>query len=112
MTDDTHILTRFRALDEKAARETADLLRETAAAVAAEQGHLRYDAFAVEGDPATLYVFEAWASADDARRHADLVLSNGAVDRVLPLLRERIDTVTLIPIASDVATDEPGGRTA
>jgi quinol monooxygenase YgiN len=112
MTNETKLLTRLRAVDEDAARQTTDLLRATAAAVAAEQGHLRYDVFAVEGDPATLYVFEAWASADDARRHADLVLSNGAVDRVLPLLREPLDTVTLIPIVCHAATGEPGGRTA
>jgi quinol monooxygenase YgiN len=107
-----HLLTRFRAVDEDAARQTTELLRGTAAAVASEHGHLTYDVSAVEGDPTTLYVLETWASAVDARRHADLVLDNGAVDRVLPLLRERLDTVTLVPIASHAAGHDQGGEAA
>ncbi len=59
-----------------------------------------------------MYVLEAWVSIDDARRHADLVLGNGGVDRVLPLLRERLDTVTLIPIASSAPTGKTGERAA
>lgn len=112
MTNPTTLLTRFTAVDENAAEQTTDLLRATAAAVVAEPGHLSYDVFAVEGDPATLYVLEAWASAHDAGRHADLVLSNGAVDRVLPLLRAPLDTVTLIPIVSHAAAGVPGELTA
>jgi quinol monooxygenase YgiN len=104
------LLTRFQAVDEDAALHAAELLRGTAAAVASEHGHLTYDLSAVEGDPTTLYVLETWASADDARRHADVVLDNGAVDRVLPLLPERLDTVTLLQIASHAAGDDPGGE--
>lgn len=109
---ETQLRTRFRAVDEDAARQVGDLLRSTAVAAASEQGHLSYEAVAVEGDPTTLYVLEAWASVDDARRHADLVLGNGGVDRVLPLLRERLDTVTLVPIASSALTGEKVGRGA
>lgn len=104
--------TRFRAVDLDAAQTIIGLLRATAAAAASEQGHLSYDVFAVEGDPTTLCVLEMWASVDDARRHADLVLGNGGANRVLPLLREPLDTVTLIPIASAAPAGMNVGRPA
>lgn len=111
-SQETQLRTRFRAVDDDAARQIGDLLRGTAAAAASEPGLLSYDVFAVVGDPTTLYVLEAWESVDDARRHADLVLGNGGVDRVLPLLRERLDTVTLVPIASSAPAGNKGGRAA
>lgn len=109
---ETPLHTRFRAVDDGAARQITELLRTTAAAAATEQGHLRYDVFAVEGDPTTLYVLEAWDSVDDARRHADLVLGARGLDLVQPLLREQLDTVTLIPIRSAAASSTRAGLAA
>lgn len=104
----THLLTRFGAVDEDAAARIGVLLRGTATEVASEPGHVSYAVFAVEGDPTTLYVLESWASVADARRHADRVLGDGAVDRVLPLLGDRLDTVTLVPIVLSSAAGDRG----
>ena len=108
---ETHLLTRFRAVDEDAARQVGDLLRGTAAGAASEQGHLSYEVLAVATDPTTLYVLEAWASGEDAQRHADLVLAGDGIDRVLPLLRERLDTETLIPLTSSTLSGKAGRAT-
>lgn len=78
----------------------ADGLRTIAEGSANESGHGTYDIFAVENDPTVLYVLETWASVDDAHHHADLVLNDGTVDRVLPLLGERLETVTLTMVVS------------
>lgn len=95
------LLTRFRAVDDVAVRELAAELRVTAAAVEAEPGHRSYNVFVDQDDPTSLYVVEAWASAADARRHAELVVTNGAVQRVAPLLAEELTTRTLHPLPSE-----------
>ncbi len=94
------LLTRFRAVDDQAAKQVTDALRTVADGIAAEPGHATYDVFAVDGDPTLLYVLETWASAADADRHARRVVDDGSVDRVLPLLGERLETMTLTTVAS------------
>ncbi len=96
----THLLTGLHATDAQAARKVAGQLRDAAAAAASEKGHLTYDVFEVRGDPATLYVHETWASAEDARRHAGLGVTRDGADRITPLLAGGLDTVELIPLAS------------
>jgi quinol monooxygenase YgiN len=93
-------LARFRAVDDQAAKQVTDALRTVADGIAAEPGHATYDVFAVDGDPTLLYVLETWASAADADRHARRVVDDGSVDRVLPLLGERLETMTLTTVAS------------
>ncbi len=100
-TSFVRLLTRFRAVDDQAAKQVTDALRTIADGIAAEPGHTTYDVFAVDGDPTLLYVLETWASAADADRHARLVLDDGSVDRVLPLLGERLATMTLTPVVSE-----------
>lgn len=94
------LLTRFQAIDHEAGLRVTDGLRTIAEGIGDEAGHATYDVFAVEGDPTVFYVLETWASAEDAHRHADLVLDDRTVDRVLPLLGERLETQTLRTVVS------------
>nr|WP_272923762.1 antibiotic biosynthesis monooxygenase [Streptomyces sp. SID3343] len=101
------LVTRFSAVDDTAARGLFDELRAIAVSVVAEPGHLTYSVFADRDDPKNLYVIETWAGASDARRHEDLVLGNGTVERVTPLLAGPLRTLTLRPVATDSATHQP-----
>ncbi|MEU0971392.1 antibiotic biosynthesis monooxygenase [Streptomyces sp. NPDC005917] len=101
------LVTRFSAVDDAAARGLLDELRAIAVSVVAEPGNLTYGVFADQDDPRDLYVIETWAGATDARRHEDLVLGNGTVKRVTPLLTGSLRTVTLRPVATDDATHQP-----
>ncbi|MFE2541678.1 putative quinol monooxygenase [Actinacidiphila glaucinigra] len=80
------LVTRFSAVDNTAARELLDELRAIEVSVVAEPGHLVYNVFADQDDPKNLYVIETWTSAADAKRHEDLVIGDGTVERVAPLL--------------------------
>lgn len=108
----TQLLTRFSTVDAAAAADMAELLRATASTVASEDGHLSYAVFGVDGDPSTMYVFEEWASPRDAQHHADMALGGGGLERVLPLLREPLDTRTLVPIATSAPVGVPEGEAA
>jgi quinol monooxygenase YgiN len=101
------LLTRFSAVDDTAAGRLLDELRGIAVSVVAEAGHLTYDVFADQADPRNLYVVETWAGASDARRHEELVLGNGAVERVTPLLTGPLQTLTLLPVATGSAIGQP-----
>jgi len=101
------LVTRFSAVDDTAARGLLDELRAIAVSVVAEPGHLTYKVFADQDDPKNLYVIETWAGATDAQRHEDLVLGNGAVERVDPLLTGPLRTLSLRPVATDGATHQP-----
>lgn len=92
------LLTRFSAVDDAAARGLAEALRGTAASVVTEPGHLTYDVLVDQADPTTLYVVETWASAEDAHRHEERVVTDGGVERVAPLLAEELTTMTLRPL--------------
>jgi quinol monooxygenase YgiN len=101
------LVTRFSAVDDVAALRLLDELRAIAVSVVAEAGHLTYNVFADQDDPKSLYVIETWACAADAQRHADLVLGDGTVERVAPLLRGPLRTITLKPVETDGATHQP-----
>lgn len=101
------LVTRFSAVDDTAARGFLDELRAIAVSVVAERGHLTYNVFADRDDPKNLYVIETWACASDAQRHEDLVLGNGTVERVTPLLAGPLRTLALRPVATDSATQPP-----
>jgi quinol monooxygenase YgiN len=101
------LVTRFSAVDDTAARGLLNELRAMAMSVAVEPGHLTYGVFADQDDPKNLYVIETWAGATEARRHEDLVLGNGTVKRVAPLLTGPLRTLTLRPVATDDATHQP-----
>ncbi|WP_329459858.1 putative quinol monooxygenase [Streptomyces sp. NBC_01497] len=101
--DPVCLVTRFTAVDDAAARGLLDELRAIEGSVVAEYGHLTYDVFADQDHPLDLYVIETWAGATDAQRHEDLVLGNGTVQRVMPLLTAPLRTLTLLPVATDSA---------
>ncbi|WP_225625933.1 putative quinol monooxygenase [Streptomyces werraensis] len=101
------LVTRFSAVDDSAARQLLDELRAIAASVAAEPGHLTYEVFADSNNPQDLHVIETWASASDARRHEDLVVDSGAVERVAPFLTEPLRPLTLRSVATGGPAGEP-----
>lgn len=105
------LVTRFAAVDDSAARGVSDELRAIAVSVVAEPGHLSYEIFADQDDPRNFYVIETWAGISHARRHEDLVLDNGAVERVVPLLTDAPRTLTLRPITTDNPTRQPASDT-
>ncbi len=99
--DQVCLVTRFSAVDDAALRKLVDELRATAASVVTEPGHVTYGVFTDQANARALYVIETWASAADARRHEELVVDNGAVARVAPLLAEELRTHTLRPVDLD-----------
>ncbi|WP_197376862.1 putative quinol monooxygenase [Mycolicibacterium baixiangningiae] len=105
------LVTQFAAVDDSAARRLQNELQALAASVVTEPGHLSYEVFADQDDPKNLYVIETWASASSARRHEDLVLNNGTVERVAPLLTGALQTLTLRPVATANPTREPASDT-
>ncbi|MDX3215156.1 antibiotic biosynthesis monooxygenase [Streptomyces sp. ME02-6991-2B] len=101
------LVTRFSAVDDTAARKLLDELRAIEVSVVAEPGHLAYNVFADQDDPRNLYVIETWAGAGDAERHEDLVIGDGTVERVAPLLTGPLRTLSLRPVETDGATHQP-----
>ncbi|WP_249998564.1 putative quinol monooxygenase [Actinoplanes sp. M2I2] len=101
------LVSRFEAVDAAAFHTLVDELRKTAASVTDEPGHVAYELLIELSTARTLYVVERWATEADARRHEQLVVSNGAVDRVAPLLAEPINTVTLAPVPAEHEGGDP-----
>ncbi|WP_329187990.1 putative quinol monooxygenase [Actinacidiphila glaucinigra] len=101
------LVTRFSAVDDTAARELLDELRAIEVSVVAEPGHLTYTVFADQDDPKDLYVIETWAGAADAQRHEDLVIGDGTVERVAPLLTGPLRTLALRLVDTDGTPHQP-----
>lgn len=101
------LVTRFSAVDDTTARELLDELRAIEVSVVAEPGHVAYNVFADQDDPKNLYVIETWTNATDAKRHEDLVVGDGTVERVAPLLTGPLRTLSLRRVGTDSATHQP-----